>query len=287
MTASQIIRIDRLVVRYGSFTAVDGLSLTVDQGELFGFLGPNGAGKTTTIRVLIGTLSPSDGTVEIDGLRVPRQLDLVKPLFGFVPDTENHIEEFTGRQNLELFADLYGIPREAVDESLNRLELDEAADVHVRSYSKGMRKKLLIARELLHRPKILYLDEPTANLDSHSTELVRRMLRDLAASGVTVFLTTHNMEEVEEICDRVAILCRGKLIECDTPGNFVARYAERKVAVHYEKDKRTCRELLDLDADAERDRLAGIVQHENCIQLHSREFNFDDVFRKLTGQAYT
>ena len=282
-----MIKIDQLVVRYGDFTAVDGLSLSVRPGELFGFLGPNGAGKSTTMKVLIGVLQPSAGTVEIAGCRIPEQLEKVKPIFGYVPDTENHIEEFTGRQNLELFADLYRVSRRVVDEMLLRLELDEAADVLVRGYSKGMRKKLLLARELLHSPKILYLDEPTANLDSHSTELVRRMLRNLASSGVTVFVTTHNMEEVEEICDRVAILSHGKLIECDTPGSFVARYAEHKVVVRYEKDQQSFRETLNLAEESERTRLAGLVQHGNCTAIQSRDFNFDDVFRKLTGQEFT
>ena len=275
------------MVRYGDFTAVDGLSLSVRPGELFGFLGPNGAGKSTTMKVLIGVLRPSSGTVEIAGYRIPEQLEKIKPIFGYVPDTENHIEEFTGRQNLELFADLYSVSRHVVDEMLLRLELDEAADVLVRGYSKGMRKKLLLARELLHSPKILYLDEPTANLDSHSTELVRRMLRSLTESGVTVFVTTHNMEEVEEICDRVAILSHGKLIECDTPGSLVARYAEHKVVVRYEKDQQSFRETLNLAEESERTRLAELVQRGNCTGIQSRDFNFDDVFRKLTGQEFT
>ncbi len=282
-----MIKIDQLVVRYGDFTAVDGLSLSVRPGELFGFLGPNGAGKSTTMKVLIGVLRPSSGTVEIAGCRIPAQLEKIKPIFGYVPDTENHIEEFTGRQNLELFADLYSVSRHVVDEMLLRLELDEAADVLVRGYSKGMRKKLLLARELLHSPKILYLDEPTANLDSHSTELVRRMLRSLTESGVTVFVTTHNMEEVEEICDRVAILSHGKLIECDTPGSLVARYAEHKVVVRYEKDQQSFRETLNLAEESERTRLAELVQRGNCTGIQSRDFNFDDVFRKLTGQEFT
>ena len=275
------------MVRYGDFTAVDGLSLSVRPGELFGFLGPNGAGKSTTMKVLIGVLRPSSGTVEIAGCRIPAQLEKIKPIFGYVPDTENHIEEFTGRQNLELFADLYSVSRHVVDEMLFRLELDEAADVLVRGYSKGMRKKLLLARELLHSPKILYLDEPTANLDSHSTELVRRMLRSLTESGVTVFVTTHNMEEVEEICDRVAILSHGKLIECDTPGSLVARYAEHKVVVRYEKDQQSFRETLNLAEESERTRLAELVQRGYCTGIQSRDFNFDDVFRKLTGQEFT
>lgn len=284
---SDVIVLDRLQVRFGRFVAVDGLSLSVRQGELFGFLGPNGAGKTTTIRVLIGGRAPSAGRVEVGGFQMPRQLDRVKPLFGYVPDTENHVEEFSGRENLELFARLYDVSLHEVDRVLAKLELTEAADLPVRAYSKGMRRKLLIAREILHRPKILYLDEPTANLDAHSTELVRSMLREMAAEGTTVFLTTHDMQEVEQICDRVAILCRGRLVECDTPTNFVTRHADRKVAVQYETAGETRRELLDLDVDPERSRLADIVRNEACVRLHSREFRFEDVFLKLTGQAYT
>ena len=279
--------LDQLVVRFGQFVAVDRLSLSIREGELFGFLGPNGACKTTTIRVLIGGRTPSAGRVEVAGLRMPQQFDRIKPLFGYVPDTENHIEEFTGRENLELFARLYDIPLFEVGRSLAKLELTEAADLPVRAYSKGMRRKLLIAREILHRPRILYLDEPTANLDAHSTDLVRRMLRELAADGTTVFLTTHDMQEVEEICDRVAILCRGRLVECDTPTNFVTRHAERKVAVQYERSGEVLRERLDLDVEHERNRLANIVRDESCVRLHSQEFQFEDVFLKLTGQAYT
>jgi ABC-2 type transport system ATP-binding protein len=117
--------------------------------------------------------------------------------------------------------------------------------------------------------------------------LVRRMLRELVASGTTVFITTHDMQEVEQICDRVAILCRGQLVECDTPTNFVTRHAERKVAVQYERSGEVLRERLDLDAEPERERLAHIVRHESCVRLHSQEFQFEDVFLKLTGQAYT
>ena len=285
-TRRETILIDELTVKYGSFTAVDRLSLSVRAGELFGFLGPNGAGKSTTIRVLIGTHTPTTGRVEVAGHRLPRDFAKVKPLFGYVPDTENHVEEFSGRENLRLFAKLYGVPLNEVDDALARLELSEAADLPVRAYSKGMRKKLLIAREILHRPRILYLDEPTANLDRHSTDVVRKLLQELAANGTTVFLTTHDMEEVEQICDRVAILCRGRLVECDTPVNFMTRHAERKVMVQYERDGVVQRETLDLDDHMERDRLANIVRDESCVRLHSQEFQFEDVFLKLTGQAY-
>ena len=283
----ETIVIDELTVKYGSFTAVDRLSLSLREGELFGFLGPNGAGKSTTIRVLIGAHNPSSGRVEIAGHRLPQDFAKVKPLFGYVPDSENHMEEFSGRENLVLFAKLYDVPLAEVDKALSRLELSEAADLPVRAYSKGMRKKLLIAREILHQPRILYLDEPTANLDRHSTDIVRKLLRELTARGTTVFLTTHDMEEVEQICDRVAILCKGKLVDCDTPVNFMTRHAERKVLAQYEQSGEVLREELDLDDDVQRERLANIIRHEACVRLHSQEFQFEDVFLKLTGQAYT
>ena len=281
------IEIDNLIVKFGRFTAVNGLSLTVNEGELFGFLGPNGAGKTTTIRVLIGSQRPTSGNVRVAGFQIPAEFDRVKQQFGYVPDTENHIEEFTGRENLELFARLYDIPLSTVKESLARLELSEAADVAVSAYSKGMRRKLLIAREIMHRPKILYFDEPTANLDAHSTELVRELLRDLASDGTTIFLTTHNMEEVEQICDRVAIICKGELVDSDTPTNFVTRHAVRIVNAQFEQDSNVIRESLDLDMDEQRERLAEIIRTEKCVRVHSQEFDFQDVFLKITGQAYT
>src|SRR5262245_47855815 len=185
-----ILRLERLVVRYGSFVAVDGLDLALRPGELFGLLGPNGAGKSSTIRVLIGQRRPSAGRVAVAGLDVVRDWQKVKPLFGYVPDRENHFEEFTGRRNLQLFARLYGADDRRVEECLELVELADAGNLPVRAYSLGMRRKLLLARALLHRPGLLYLDEPTANLDIHSSAVVRRILRGLSASGATVLLTT-------------------------------------------------------------------------------------------------
>lgn len=280
------ISIRDLVVRFKDFTAVNQLSLDVEPGQLFGFLGPNGAGKTTTIKVLTGSQQPTSGHVEVAGFRIPEQFEEAKSAFGYVPDTENHIDEFTGRENLRLFADLYDVGHKRADEVLERLELIEAADVRAGDYSKGMRRKLLIAREILHRPPVLYLDEPTANLDAHSTRLVRDLLKELAAEGVTVFLTTHNMEEVEQICDRVAILSRGKLIDCDSPQRFVARHAQRFVETQFESDGDIVREKVSMDETTGRNRLAHIIQTEDCVTLHSQEFNFQDVFLKITGEVF-
>ncbi len=278
-----VIRIDGLTVRYGSFVAVDTLDLELRRGELFGLLGPNGAGKSSTIRVLIGQQRPHGGKVTVAGYDVVRDWATVKPLFGYVPDRENHFEEFTGRRNLEIFAGLYRVPAERVDECLARVELSDAAHVKVRGYSLGMRRKLLLARALLHRPPLLYLDEPTANLDVHSAEVVRRILREHVAAGGTVLLTTHNMQEVEEVCDRVAILCRGRLVALDTPLALRQEHVERKAdAILTDGSRRT----FDLDDPAEREALAAHVAAGEVASVQTREFNFHDTFLKLTGTEF-
>ena len=283
MQSEPIIRIENLTVRYGAFVAVDRLNLELRSGELFGLLGPNGAGKSTTIRVLIGQRRPNGGRVTVAGYDVVREWAAVKPLFGYVPDRENHFEEFTGRRNLRFFAGLYAAPDRRIDECLKLVELDEAADLPVRAYSLGMRRKLLLARALLHRPRLLYLDEPTANLDVHSAAVIRRTLRSLAASGVTVLLTTHNMDEVEEICDRVAILCRGRLAALDTPQALRQRHAERKVDVVLSSGSRR---TFDLDRADERALLGRHVAAGEVTSLHSREFDFHETFLKLTGTEF-
>ncbi len=281
-----MIQIEHLCVRFGSFAAVDDLSLHAKPGQVFGFLGPNGAGKTTTIRVLTGVLKPSSGTVAIAGHPIPKDLDKVKSLCGYLPDTEDHFEELSGRENLRIFASLYRLPKVRIGEVLSRLELSEAADLAVSRYSKGMRKKLLIAREILHRPRVLFCDEPTANLDAHSTGVVRRLLKELREDGTTIFLTTHNMAEVEEICDHVAILAGGRLVDQDSPSAFIARHAERKVRVDLQIDGKESRLLFDLDDPASRSQLAGLIAERGDLRLHSLDFRFEDVFRKLTGEAY-
>ena len=278
-----MIRLSGLRVLYGTFAAVDGLNLDIRPGELFGLLGPNGAGKSTTIRVLIGQRLPSAGTATVAGLDVVRDWARIKPLFGYVPDRENHFEEFTGRRNLEFFGQLYGVPRRRAQDVLEMVELDEAADLPVRGYSLGMRKKLLLARALLHEPRVLYLDEPTANLDIHSAEVVHRILRDRVKRGATVVLTTHDMDEVEKICDRVGIVCRGKLVALDSPLTLKQAHTERKVDVIRADGERL---VFDLDSWAGRRELADVVAAGSAASIRTREFDFHATFLKLTGQAF-
>ncbi|HMP60940.1 MAG TPA: ABC transporter ATP-binding protein [Gemmatales bacterium] len=280
------IDLDHLSVRYGSFVAVDDLTFTVRRGEIFGLLGPNGAGKTTTFLCLTQQVGISSGAVRIFGLDLNREFDAIKPRFGYVPDTENHFDEFTAEQNLRLFAELYDVNFNRIDYCLELVELDRARHLPVLAYSKGMKKKLLLARELLHEPELLLLDEPTANLDVHSTARIRRILQELARAGTTVFVTTHNMTEVEEMCDRVAIINHGKLIDLDTPTAFKVRHTERIVAVVLEGTGPHARREMPLPNDPARRDLAELLTSEIPVTLHTREFNFYQAFLKLTGEEY-
>lgn len=278
-----MIRLTDLVVQYGAYRAVDGLDLELYRGELFGLLGPNGAGKSTTVRVLIGQRPADSGVVTVGGLDVARQWQQVKSLFGYVPDQDNHFDEFTGRRNLRIFCDLYGAPHERIDECLKLVELTDASDLPVKGYSMGMKKKLLLARALLHDPPILYLDEPTANLDIHSCAIVHRLLRERVKAGRTVLLTTHNMNEVEEICDRVAIMAKGRLIALDSPLALRQQHTERKVDVILTDGERL---VFDLDRDEERGRLAELTRQGKIGSVHTREFDFHSTFLKLTGTEF-
>ena len=205
---------------YGSLTAVNDLSLAVEPGELFGFLGPNGAGKTTTIRMIIGLLRPTAGTVRVAGHDVQREPLEVKRSVGYLAQTPLLYERLTGREFLRFLGGLYGLSDERIkgraDHLLALMDLSDKADQLIESYSGGMRHKIGLCGALLHEPPVLVLDEPLAGLDPHSARRVKDLLRDLCLQGTTVFLSTHVLEIAERVCDRVGILDRGRLIAVGT-----------------------------------------------------------------------
>lgn len=210
-----------LTKRYGKFTAVDGLNLKVFKGEFFGLLGPNGAGKTTTVKMLTGLLTPTEGEALVMGVNImERPLD-VKRLIGVVPEVSNIYVEMTAWENLMFIAELYDVPRDAaVERAKELLELfglyerrhDKAA-----TFSKGMRRRLAIAAALIHNPDIIFLDEPTSGLDVQSTRIIRDVMRRLNEGGVTIFMTTHFIDEADNLCGRVGIINQGHLVALDKP----------------------------------------------------------------------
>lgn len=211
------IKVENLTRDYSRLRALDGISFSVGQGEVFGFLGPNGAGKTTTIRILTGQLRPTSGQAWVLGCDVVEDRQALKPQIGVVFEYQNLYERLSARDNLNFAANLYGVPRTRVDQILEQVGLQERARDNLKKYSNGMKQRLLIARALLHQPKVLFLDEPTRGLDPHLAREIRAFVTTLAHQGVTVFLTTHYMEEADQLCDRVAILEQGRIVALDTP----------------------------------------------------------------------
>ncbi len=205
---------------YGGTMAVDRLTLSVGSGEIFGFLGPNGAGKTTTIRMLMGLLQPSAGTVTLGGFDLHREPLRAKALCGFVPDRPHVYEKLTGAEYLDFTADLYGVDAALKHQRRERLlELFDLADWRgelAESYSHGMKQRLVMAGALMHAPRILIVDEPTVGMDPRGARLLKQLFRETAASGATVFMSTHSLEVAEELCDRVGIIQRGRLIALGT-----------------------------------------------------------------------
>jgi len=216
---SAAIEVRNLTKRYGAVTAVDNISFTVGTGEFFGFLGPNGAGKTTTVRMLTGVIEADDGIALLKGSGIGSLK--AKQITGVVPETANAYVDLSAWDNLMLMAEIYGVaPSKAKERSqalLESLGLLERKDSLVKTYSKGMKQRLILCMALVSDPDILFLDEPTSGLDVQSTRLIKDLLRSLNASGKTIFLTTHDMDEANQLCDRVAIINEGKMIAIDAP----------------------------------------------------------------------
>lgn len=294
-----------LVKRYGEFTAVDGISFTVEAGECFGFLGPNGAGKTTTIRMITCVSPVTDGSLTVDGMHVQVQPRQIKSVLGVVPQDDNLDPELTVRQNLRAYARYFGLSGKVaetrIDEALSLMALTERQRDRIDALSGGLKRRLTIARGLLNTPRILVLDEPTTGLDPAARHLVWQRLRLLRTQGVTMLLTTHYMEEAAQLCDRVVVIDRGRIIAQGTPEELVRAHAGRDVIeVHMTPDERpgvmhqlaglhevTIEEVEDivyvyLHGDNGFDPAALEVDAEKLVH---RRANLEDVFLRLTGRG--
>jgi ABC-2 type transport system ATP-binding protein len=231
---------ENLTRKFGNLTAVDGLTLRVDSGEVFGFLGPNGAGKTTTVRMLCCLISKTSGTARIKDYEVGNKQDSLKirKLIGFVSDNVGLYESLTAYENLDYYGKLYKCPetqrKENIEHFLMMLGLWEKKDVVAGTFSKGMKQKLAIARALIHDPEILFMDEPTANLDPESAKTVREFILELKKDKKTIFLNTHNLDEAQKICDRIGIL-NTKLMAVGTPQELEYSVGARKTVIQLDE----------------------------------------------------
>ncbi len=215
-----------LTKAFDGLLAVDRINFQVAPGEIFGYLGPNGAGKTTTIRMLTGQLRPTSGQASVMGCDVVEDREALKPQIGVVSDSQNLYDRMSARDNLRFFARLYGVNRKRVDEVIAMVGLGGRQRDKVETYSNGMKQRLVIGRALLHRPKLLFLDEPTRGLDPNVARELRALVKQLASQGTTIFLTTHYMEEADTLSSRVAIIDQGKIVALDTPQQIKAAHGE-------------------------------------------------------------
>ena len=276
------IEVDGLSRTFNGLQAVDSISFTVGAGEVFGFLGHNGAGKTTTIRMLSGQLRPTAGTARVAGCDVTTEQGRLKPLVGVVSENQNLYERMSGRENLAFAARLYGAPLGRIDEVLQQVDLLERAKDNVQHYSNGMKQRLLIARALLHRPQIIFLDEPTRGLDPVVGREIRRLVTDLATQGVTIFLTTHYMEEADELCRRVAFLSEGRIVALDSPDNLKLAHGQRSVKATLDTGETV---TIALDDEAAGKQLEELVSGGRLRTLHSTEATLEEVFIQIAGRG--
>ena len=246
---AKAIEVDGLTKFYGDLLAVDHISFAVEEGELFGFLGPNGAGKTTTVRMLSGLTRISEGQARVGGFDVRRQTKEVKAHIGVVQDTSNLYLDLSVHDNLMFAAQIHGVPRRRrhrrVMELLELFDLASRKDQHFAALSRGLKRRLTIASALVHDPPILFLDEPTLGLDVKSRRLMHRLIKELHAKGTTIFLTTHYIEEADRLCDRIAIINRGRILLTDTPEGIKRKaQGEQAIRVSFEDDEEGLAEKL-------------------------------------------
>jgi len=262
-----IIEAENLTKYFGDFIAVDHINLEVYEGEIFGFLGPNGAGKTTTIKMLTTLLRPTEGRARVCGYDVEKEPDKVRKSIGIVFQDPSLDDQLTARENLDFHARLYGLSRtdreERIEKVLEMVGLSNRADELVKKYSGGMKRRLEIARGLMHNPRVLFLDEPTLGLDAQTRRAIWEYIRELnRREKVTIFLTTHYMEEADYLCDRVAIIDHGKILVVDTPDNLKNLIGRDVITVRCSDYERLRRRL------AGEDWIRDIKVHNGVLEIY-------------------
>jgi ABC-2 type transport system ATP-binding protein len=275
---------------FGAKEAVDSISFSARHGEIFGLLGPNGAGKTTTIRMLTGQINPTKGRATVAGCDVVRDRAQLKQLIGVVFEDQNLYERLSARLNLEFSCWLYGLPKTRVDEVLELVRLRDRAKDQIRTFSNGMRQRIMVARALLHKPQVLFLDEPSRGLDPISAREVRQTIEQLAHEGMTILLTTHIMEEADQLCQRVAFIVNGHIVANDTPRNLKLAHGQRTLLVTLTTDERAengsapiAEYTLALDNSSDQAQLAQWMSQGLVRAVHSEEATLEEVFVEVAG----
>lgn len=272
-----IISISNLSKSFQHKVALDQVTMAISEGEVFGFLGPSGAGKTTTINILTGQMKPDNGTAMIFG----KDCQQIQPndlrQIGIMSDSVGFYEKMTVMDNLTFFAKFHGVELAEVDQLLKKLDLYDARKSKAEKLSTGMKQRLLLIRAILHRPRILFLDEPTSGLDPSLSRKVHDILMELKEEGTTIFLTTHDMEEATKLCDRIALLHKGKLVEYGGPQEIIQKHSQE--------------EMVELTYDNGRKRIVAKSElseylSQHVTSIHTLTASLEDIFIKLTGEQF-
>lgn len=265
--------------------SVNEVGFIIEDGTIFGFLGPSGAGKSTTQALMTGLLAIQQGSVTYDGIPLQEQGRRFYNRVGLSFEHPNVFGKLTGLENLRYHAGLYSVPTEDPQRLLEMVGLTDAAHRRASAYSKGMKQRLVFARSLINRPSILFLDEPTSGLDPATAERVKEIIRAKRAEGCTVFLTTHNMQTADELCDVVAFLNDGRIVAMDAPRELKLQYGERSVAVEHRTNGSVRKEVLFPEKSEDAARLKALIDSGAVETIHSGEATLEQIFIRLTGRG--
>ncbi len=286
MVAGNAIVAEELTYSYDDLVAVDQVSFEVAEGEILGFLGPNGAGKTTMVKMLTGQLLPDSGKATLLGMDVSKDVQKVQRQIGVCFEQSNLYEQMSAEENLKLFASLFRVKDFDAGALLKRVDLAGREKDRVEGYSKGMKQRLMVARALVNRPKILFLDEPTDGLDPVSSENIRNVILEERERGATVFLTTHDMFEADKLSDRVAFINKGQIVTLDTPHNLKQAYGQRALQIEVAgSDGERRQQEVVLDQPDTAVALQDLFSAEQVITVHSKEATLEDIFIEITGRG--
>lgn len=272
--------VKQLTKAFQQKTAIQNVSFKVKKGEIFGLLGPSGSGKTTMVKILTSQLLPTNGTVRVFEQDIEQTGNNYLQRIGVLTDNSGLYERLSIYENLVLFSKLYGIDASRIEEVLHDVNLIEDKTTMVKKLSKGMKQRVTLARAILHKPDLLFLDEPTSALDPVNAQHIHRGLQRLNEAGTTIFLTTHNMQEAEQLCDRVAFLHQGNLVELDTPERLRLRYADQTIEITLQNNEK---ETVGMD-EAGSTKIQNYIKEGKLVAIHSNEPTLGDVFIRLTGR---
>ena len=279
------IKVENITFAYGDLEAVRGVSFEVAPGEILGFLGPNGAGKSTTIKILTGQLTPKSGTAQVLGVDVTADDPEMQSQIGVCFEEKNLYDSMSGSENLKFYASLFGIKDVDTVELLRRVGLADRAKDRVAKYSKGMKQRLMMARTLVNTPKVLFLDEPTDGLDPVSSKAIRKLIQQEADRGAAVLLTTHDMNEADELSNRVAFINEGQLYAIDTPEALKLKHGKRSIRVRTRDGAGVREQIVSLEESGAGEVLRSAVGSPDLMTIHTEEATLEAIFIQMTGRG--